>query len=568
MDRYLIYILHILISTVFSWNQVMGQHIQIEQPVSIITNTSSEASNLILDIQSDDQGILIPRMDAAQIASIQHPVEGLFVIGSDDGCLHVFNQGKWKRTCNYKYVNNSTTPPKDSAVWTSISTGPPPRRASMGFSVDNQGYILGGAIDVSMRRNDVWKYNPTTDQWTELGGTPGEDRAWGVAFIIGNQAYYGLGWGATTFGLKDMWRYDAASDSWEQLPDFPGEGRHSPSYTVWKGKAYLGLGNGPSGSLADWWVFDPMDGSWTQLNSFPGDARSSAIALASDGKIYVGLGRIGATPQVDFWEYDIASDTWTQKNDAGCGPRFSALVAQFDNRNVVGLGFDGVDEVKDFWEYFPSTDEWHQIHSLPGAERTNASSFTIGSTLYLGTGNNSGTEYNDFYKFEIPRNYIQYSDSNSEITWIPKDTIQNFNDGYHRALVSAKLTAKFTVTPDRIVTFEETHDPNNLFSNNTTFTVPKDGKYFFSTHISFADGIDVSSPMIIGFHVNNQISSLRTSCDPRKFTRPGIEQSTSLEGILSLQAGDEVTVKFSNVNWTTFDVSAYTRIFNGMFMSE
>ena len=70
-------------------------------------------ASAVLDIESTDKGLLIPRMTNAQISAIASSAVGLQVYRLDDKCLHLFNGIKWLMDCALEY-NGSALPPVDS----------------------------------------------------------------------------------------------------------------------------------------------------------------------------------------------------------------------------------------------------------------------------------------------------------------------------------------------------------------------------------------------------------------------------------------------------------------------
>lgn len=74
---------------------LIAQFNTIQIPTSIDVNGSNPDPSAILDIKSDDQGILIPRMSEANKEAISNPAEGLMVFDIDNQCISTFSQGDW-----------------------------------------------------------------------------------------------------------------------------------------------------------------------------------------------------------------------------------------------------------------------------------------------------------------------------------------------------------------------------------------------------------------------------------------------------------------------------------------
>jgi hypothetical protein len=61
--------------------------------------TLTPDASAILDIQSTDKGLLIPRMTNAQIGTIANPALGLQVYSLSDSCVHIYNGSNWLVDC-------------------------------------------------------------------------------------------------------------------------------------------------------------------------------------------------------------------------------------------------------------------------------------------------------------------------------------------------------------------------------------------------------------------------------------------------------------------------------------
>ncbi len=72
--------------------------------VAISATGSQPDNSAMLDVQSNDKGLLIPRLNSAQIAAIVNPANGLMVFDTDKKSLSLYTTGKgWNRM--------ETTPP-------------------------------------------------------------------------------------------------------------------------------------------------------------------------------------------------------------------------------------------------------------------------------------------------------------------------------------------------------------------------------------------------------------------------------------------------------------------------
>jgi N-acetylneuraminic acid mutarotase len=274
------------------------------------------------------------------------------------------------------------------------ATNVPGARTSAVAWTDTSGnfWVFGGsdsvADSVSGYLNDLWKYSPTTGEWTwESGSTTG---------------------GAT--GIYGTLNQPAATN-------VPGARSSAASWTDASGNLWLfgGYGDysaGGYGALDDLWEYTPTTGEWTwkggsetggpigfqagvygtqgqpAATNMPG-ARSSAVAWTdANGNLWlfggIGYDSLGVYGDMnDLWEYTSATGEWTWKG--GCnlsycvgiysaqgqaspgarpGARDSAVAWTdatgnfwlFGGSGYVTTDVEGI--LNDLWKYSPATGEW------------------------------------------------------------------------------------------------------------------------------------------------------------------------------------------------------------------
>jgi N-acetylneuraminic acid mutarotase len=382
--------------------------------------TLTPDASAVLDIQSTDKGLLIPRMTNSQISAIANPVVGLQVYSLDDKCIHRFNGIKWLMDCALEY-NGSTLPPVDS-VWIQLNDFPSSfgnRYGCISFTLNGEAYVGTGRN--SIFNKDLWKYDPLADSWTQLNDFPAAflGRRDAVTFTIGGEVYVGTGQ-VSGFSENDLWKYDPIADTWTQLNDFPfGGTREAIAFTI-NDVAYIGTGS--SGAFRkDLWKYDPVSDSWMQLNDFPlaFEARADAVAFSLGDIAYVGTGNKNS-PLKDFWKYDSLSDSWTQLNDFPHA-RYSVTYFVLNGEVYIATGQTGLNSgfQKGLYKYNAAADDWKKLSDFPtgfGA-RSSAIAFTLDNSVYLGTG--LGGVYSDLWKYE-PNNtsHLLAVNPNGDAIWI------------------------------------------------------------------------------------------------------------------------------------------------------
>jgi N-acetylneuraminic acid mutarotase len=210
----------------------------------------------------------------------------------------------------------------------------PGGRAAASFWTDSSGnfWLFGGAgFGVSQDLgdlNDLWKFNPSTKQWTWIGGSSN----------VGQSGTYGK-LGTTASANIPSGRDSAANwtDSSGNFWLFGGEGADS---------------GGNVGQLNDVWKFDPTANTWAWMagnNTLPAACATSANnGYCGWPAIYgaLGVAATGIGPGSR-----LAPATWTDKN--GNFWLFGGIGSLFWESD----DFTWATQY-DLWEFNPSTQQW------------------------------------------------------------------------------------------------------------------------------------------------------------------------------------------------------------------
>lgn len=86
--------LYLYIITIFLFK------IQNVQAQSVGINTTEPDASAILDIVSNNRGVLIPRLTAVERDSLDNIPLGLTIYCTTSNCLNVYNGSKWKQLCS------------------------------------------------------------------------------------------------------------------------------------------------------------------------------------------------------------------------------------------------------------------------------------------------------------------------------------------------------------------------------------------------------------------------------------------------------------------------------------
>lgn len=282
--------------------------------------------------------------------------------------------------------------------------------------VDNSGnfWMYGGYSNLSMTYlSDFWKYDPTTNLWTWMGGdiagnfagnhgvmgvpsptnTPPSSTENSCTWTKGDDLWFYGGMSSGGPYIGDMWRYNISSDEWtwmkgdttvNAMPVYGSIGVSSPTnfpgarmcYTRFKdlnNDFWIFGGTSSAGTKNDLWRFSPLTNEWTWMNGPSGSAdpgsygtgcipdptnrppaRTEArAAWTDDCGIFWLFGGNGTNGWAnDLWRFDTNTDMWTWVSGSSAGGAFSVYGTKgvSDPANVPG-GRQGSHAYKDSFGY-------------------------------------------------------------------------------------------------------------------------------------------------------------------------------------------------------------------------
>ena len=227
------------------------------------------------------------------------------------------------------------------------SSMPEPVAAGCSFAYAGEVYIFGGRTNDGVRTNRLWKYTPSTDQWTSLGEAPIKARVSCSACVVGERVYIGLG--------------------------YNGPIHNDVSY------------------LRDFWAYVPSTNDWTKLADFPANATVKNCLFASNGAIYAVYGFFRQFTQ-DVYRYDIVKDKWEKVDVRAINhvPRAMDIVGvTCQNRHFLGTGFNHGS--LRFWaEWSPENQQFLPRKQILGMGRNAASCCATDEYVYLIGGRHYG----------------------------------------------------------------------------------------------------------------------------------------------------------------------------------
>lgn len=276
-----------------------------------------------------------------------------------------------------------------------------PRAGTEFFGISSYGYLFGGIDNSANIYNDLWKYDPGLDQWTQMASLPGPGRYSPTKLVLNGKAYVGVGFDNVTY-YTDWYEYTPGTNSWIQKASFPGASRYHAFAFGLNNKAYFGLGKG-SGWYNDWYEYDPALDTWTAKTSFPGAARQNGIAFAIGSFGYVGLGATDVDVYNDMYQYNPANDSWTPK--ASYPDADGRYAIPFFVLGTHAYACGGVNYTTGFhsdgYEYDPVSDSWTAIadFSNAGPARATKGGFSAHGKGYIAMGEDGSNFLNDLLEY-------------------------------------------------------------------------------------------------------------------------------------------------------------------------
>lgn len=198
------------------------------------------------------------------------PADGRYTaIGFSIGNFGYIGQGQNNNLLGYYKDFWQYDPSTDH--WTQKRDFPEVQRMGTAFSINTKGYVGIGNIS-SCYATVFYEYDPALDVWTSLADFPPGLRTSAISFSIQGKGYVGTGLDlhGPGHGTNDLWKYDPQTNSWSQKADFPGGSRYWAAAFVIGNLAYLGTGSNLSGSgsahMRDFWAYNPDSNITTSVN--------------------------------------------------------------------------------------------------------------------------------------------------------------------------------------------------------------------------------------------------------------------------------------------------------------
>ena len=244
---------------------------------------------------------------------------------------------------------------------------PNPRTEVTAANLDDTVYVIGGFTFDGKITDIVEMYNSTDNTWAQnIKSLPlplhhsSSDTYGGKIYVVG-------GYTGNWIPSNNLFIYDPATNNWTVGNPMPTP-RGSPNANFVNGILYVIGGDSYDHSQVVVEGYDPITTEWMTLSSMP-ISRHHAASAVVDGNIYVIGGRLtGSLVNVDVnEEYDPDSDLWTTDLEPMPSKR-SGIAATSVNGSIYVLGGEqNQGTFNNNERYDPATDTWSQELPMPTA---------------------------------------------------------------------------------------------------------------------------------------------------------------------------------------------------------
>ena len=381
--------------------------------VAINTSGAGPDASAILDVQSTSKGMLIPRMNTAQVAAIASPADGLMVYDTDKKSYRVFSAGRGWSSLELTpsgriYVSESFPDPLYPLTdydYMGVFTDASSFRKNAGIlsgswitkansvltmtfetrycytGADSNKILVIGAGENSGCDSCILVYNLAKDSVYKetvgyvrrYGGSTTTDTANNRIFIWG-------GYNDIVNGVRYpqdrgfIYNYNTGVKTLIDSTTAP-----APRYShaaVWAASAgkLLIFGGYPlttPGVLASSvpYAYDPVANGWSALATCPLSPRNDPIALYDGGDHWIVFGGKNAAGTVAYTNgavYTISTNSWTLMSAAG-GPAKEMIRGSWTGTEVILSSANTSGTVYDYkaYRYNIATNSWTVIPDIP-----------------------------------------------------------------------------------------------------------------------------------------------------------------------------------------------------------
>ena len=173
------------------------------------------------------------------------------------------------------------------------------RFASSYCVLNNYGYTTLGEMQwgSTYLAKNFWQFSFDTQQWSQRKDFPASEREYATSFSANGNVYFGLGvyLEGITKRYNDLWSFNPKTNEWTQKANYPGGQEYWMSNFVINDTVYLYSYEGN-----EFWIYFPLIDSWQKQNTMA-QIQQLAFCISYKNKGYL-VGRNG-----DIWQYNPIS---------------------------------------------------------------------------------------------------------------------------------------------------------------------------------------------------------------------------------------------------------------------
>jgi len=314
------------------------------------------------------------------------------------------------------------------------------RYGCVAFSLNGKGYITTGN---ALNPNDLWEYNPATDNWNIMARFPGENRTSGaVSFSYNKSGYVGLGKLQSGKLMNDLWEY---------RPDAPSINTQPISQTVAEGNSVIFSVNASNANGYQWYrggsaISGAINSTLTLYN----------ISLADANNYYVETSNASVT-----LVSNTATLTVLAKPQIIDQPQAQVIYA--GNKLILSVNAVKAESYQWYKNNILIPNETYSTFSIPNIQLTDAGNYNVEATNGAGSivSNTVSVSVNELLPIK-----------NKDLTYIP------CNSGFLNAPALLSLPAaysSYTWFDDK--NGDKIPDAGEAISNNSSCNVSLPGTY-------------------------------------------------------------------------------------------
>ena len=221
----------------------------------------------------------------------------------------------------------------------------------LGVATDGRYVYFAGGLRGDVREGQkppqyvyagVWRYDTTTNAWTQLGNLPEARGAGGLALIGRTLHYFGGVIADINTDKTDHWAYDLDTKQWSTKASMP-EAKDHFSTIVLGGQIYAICGefghHVEQAQKTSMHRYNPVTNTWTKLaSSLVAKSHAEGSTFVSAGKIVIAGGQIANSASTDaVASYDPVKNTWTKLSNLPA-KRQGTIVQRIGNKVYITTG--------------------------------------------------------------------------------------------------------------------------------------------------------------------------------------------------------------------------------------